>query len=581
MSENIKPEVTEVTEVTEVISDVDLSSKTLVELTAMLKEVNDSQDRLSRSSEVENLKSAFYKRLIREKAEAGQDTEVQFGVLEAAFKEIYTEYRAARTEYNKRLEAEKAVNLEKKQRIVEDLKTLVEGDLEMKDAFPKFREIQNEWRATGPVPAPSVRDINDTYQLYVEKFYDLVAINRDLRDLDFKKNLEAKTELCEQAEALAAPEADAVESFRVLQHLHEQWKELGPVAKEFRESIWERFRAATSLVNKKYQAHFDELKASMIENLKAKEELCERVEEIAARDITSSSEWNKLTKAIEEIQAEWRKIGMAPKKDNQKIYERFRAACDAFFSKKRVFYNKFKEGMNENLEKKLAIIERVEALRGSKEWKKTTEEIINLQKQWKEIGAVPRKKSEMLWKRFRAACDAFFQERDKNAVQGGNDMGANLKAKKALIENISAYELTGDAEADLAKAKEFQAEWDALGFVPFKLKESINSQYRSAMKEKFPAFGRRSDDRHERGRRSGGSASPKDVLMEKFNQLQQDIRTYENNIGFFGTSKGAETLKAQMQEKIDAAKAELQELREKIRSRQEEAEQKEQEKAEE
>ena len=568
---------------------VNFGEKTLAELSGLFQELTESADRMKRSKEAEAIKSAFYKRLSREKAEAGEDATVDepdadtveeiaatepltsapvspFAAIEAGFKSLYNTYKKERAEYNRQLDAEREANLVKKQAIIEDLKALVDEQGDMKDAFPKFREIQNRWRETGPVPQQNFRDVNDTYQLYVEKFYDLVQINRELRDLDFRKNLEAKTEFCEQAEALAGSE-DVVGAFKELQKLHEQWKEYGPVAKEFRDSIWERFRAATAVINKKYQAHFEGLKEQHAANLEAKTALCEKVEAIAAQEITSSNQWNALSKEIEGIQAEWRKIGFATRKDNQKVYDRFRAACDQFFSRKREYYNEFKDSMNDNMAKKLAIIEQAEALKGSTDWKKTSDALIELQRQWKEIGAVPRKKSEQLWKRFRAACDAFFNERDKQG-KPENDFYGNLKAKRALIEEIEAY-VPADAEADAEAARGFAERWSAIGFVPFKEKEAVGAAYKAAMQAKFPEWGR--GGRREGGRgpvrepRSNRPLTEKDKLTLKYNQLQQDIQTYENNIGFFGLSKGAEQLKAQMQQRIDAAKEDLRKLEAEIR----------------
>ena len=586
--EEAKEEVKEVVEeVKETV--VNYGEKTLAELSGLFQELTESADRMKRSKEAEAIKSAFYKLLSREKAEAGEDATVEepdaetveepaptepmtsapvspFAAIEAGFKSLYNTYKKERAEYNRQLDAEREDNLVKKQAVIEDLKALIDEQGDMKDAFPKFREIQNRWREIGPVPQQNFRDVNDTYQLYVEKFYDLVQINRELRDLDFRKNLEAKTEFCEQAEALAESE-DVVGAFKELQKLHEQWKEYGPVAKEFRDSIWERFRAATAVINKKYQAHFEGLKEQHAANLEAKTALCEKVEAIAAQEITSSNQWNALSKEIESIQAEWRKIGFATRKDNQKVYDRFRAACDRFFSRKREYYNEFKDSMNDNMAKKLAIIEQAEALKGSTDWKKTSDALIDLQRQWKEIGAVPRKKSEQLWKRFRAACDAFFNERDKQG-KPENDFYGNLKAKRALIEEIEAY-VPADAEADAEAARGFAERWSAIGFVPFKEKEAVGAAYKAAMQAKFPEWGRG-------GRREGGRGpvreprrnqplTEKDKLTQKFNQLQQDIQTYENNIGFFGLSKGAEQLKAQMQERIDAAKEDLKKLEAEIR----------------
>ena len=591
MSEEIKPVVTEepadVAKVEQETPVVNYAEKNLAELTELFQQLVESEDRMKRSKEADAIKSAFYKRLSKEKAEAGEDATVEepddntpveeatvpmqsgpvspFAAIEAGFKSLYMAYKKERAEYNKQLEAERDENLTKKQAIIEELKALVENPGEMKDAFPHFRDIQNRWRETGPVPQQNFRDINETYQLYVTKFYDLVDINRELRDLDFKKNLEAKTAYCESAEALAEEE-DVVEAFKELQKLHEQWKDLGPVAKEFREEIWERFRAATSVINKRYQAHFEGLKAQQVENLAKKEALCERVEAIAAQEITSSSEWNALSKEIEKIQAEWRSIGFATRKENQKVYDRFRAACDKFFERKRASFSEFKDSMNENLAKKMAIIEEAESLKDSTDWKATSDRLIELQKQWKEIGAVPRKKSEQIWKRFRAACDAFFTARDNRPAGPGN-LSGNLAAKKALIEEIKAY--VPDAEKDAEARKDFEERWKAIGFVPFKEKDAIQAAYREAMEAKFPGFGQRG--RREGGRREGGNGrrplTESDRLKEQFNQLQQEIQTYENNIGFFGLSKGAEKLKAQMQERIDAAKAKLEDLKAQIRAK--------------
>ncbi len=518
MSEEIKPVALPEEQPADVVETVNYAEKTLAELSELMQSLTESEDRMKRSKEAEAIKSAFYKKLSKEKADAGEDAPVEepdesaiaeestvpmqsgpvspFAAIEAGFKSLYVKYKKERAEYNKEQDAQREENLKVKQGIIEELKALVEDPGDIGGAFPKFRDIQNRWRETGPVPQQNFRDVNDTYQLFVTKFYDLVDINRELRDLDFKKNLEAKTALCERAEALSE-DKDVVEAFKELQKLHEQWKDLGPVAKEFRDEIWERFRAATTLINKSYQAHFEEIKGRQEENLKAKVALCEKVEEIAAREITSSTQWNNLSKEIEAIQADWRKIGYATRKENQKVYDRFRAACDKFFERKRASFSEFKDSMNENLSKKMAIIEEAESLAASTDWKATGDRLIELQKQWKEIGAVPRKKSEQLWKRFRTACDTFFQARE-------------------------------------AARKEAHAR-----------RESARDNRRP-------------------------QASPKDRLREQYAQLQQEIQTYENNIGFFGLSKGAEKLKAQMQERIDAAKAKLEDLKKQIRAKEQE-----------
>ena len=588
--ETVQPDVAEVKEEK---TFVNYAEKTLAELTGLFQELLQDIDRLKKSKEAEAIKSAFYKKLSKEKAEAGVEGAVEepsadeevaeapvaaasqpegepekvnpFVAIEEGFKSLYLTYKKERAEYNREQEKEREENLAAKQQVIEDLKALVDTQEDVSSSFPAFREIQNRWREIGPVPAQNFRNLNDTYQFLVEKFYDMVKINRDLRDLDFKKNLEAKEAFCQEAERLAENE-NVVDAFRELQKLHEQWKEFGPVAKEFREAIWDRFKAATAVINKKYQAYFEGQKEKFAENLQAKTALCEKVEAFAAQEIASSNEWNAISKKIEDIQKEWRSIGFASKKDNQKIYDRFRAACDAFYGRKRDFYSQYKDSMNENLDKKLAIIEKAEALKESKDWKKTTDLFIELQKEWKEIGAVPRKKSEQLWKRFRAACDAFFDAKAKEG-KADNEFYANLKAKRALIEEIQAFE-----GSDEAAMQDFAARWQAIGFVPFKEKENVAKAYAEAMKAKFPSFGARP----QRGGRAGAPKAPKsekDLLVDQYKALQQDIVTYENNIGFFAQSKNAEPLIKQMQERIDAAKQQLKELEGKIRQ----AEQKEEE----
>ncbi len=494
--------------------------------------------------------------MIDEVAPAAQTEEVKdnpFEAMETAFKGVYANYKKERAEYNRQQDAQREENFARKQAVIEDLKNLVEKQEDVNSTFPAFRELQNRWREIGPVPATKFRDLNDTYQFYVEKFYDMVKINRDLRDLDFKKNLEAKEEFCQAAERLSENE-NVVEAFRELQKLHEQWKEFGPVAKEYRDSIWDRFKAASDDINKKKQHNYE-----------------------AEKEVKSSNAWTALSTEIEDIQKKWRTIGFATRKENQKIYDRFRAACDKFFSRKREYYTQFKDSMNENMEKKLSLIEQAEALKDSKEWKKTTEALIALQKQWKEIGAVPRKKSEQLWKRFRAACDEFFNERDKNA-KPENDFHGNLKAKKALIEEINEYVLSGDATADRDAARAFADKWQGIGFVPFKEKESIQAAYTEAMQAKFPDFSLRAPRQGagNSGRNGGFSRKPseKDRLVQQYNKLQQDIDTYENNIGFFSSSKNSAPLIQKMQERIDAAKQELKDLEAKIRKAEESEEEK-------
>ncbi|MBO4427990.1 MAG: DUF349 domain-containing protein [Bacteroidales bacterium] len=484
----------ELTAEPEVKDELNLAGKSLAELSDLFKELMESDDRMSRGKEAEAIKSAFYRLLLKLKSESEED----FTVVEENFKGIYAEYKRQRTEYTKAQEAMKEENLEKKKAIVEELKALVEGQEDVSAQFPAFRELQDRWRAVGPVPATAFRDLNSSYQFQVEKFYDMVKINRDLRDLDFKKNYEAKLHFCEEAEKLAA-EDNIIAAFGELQKLHEQWKELGPVAKEHRETIWARFQAATATINKRYQAHFEDLKEKQKENLAAKTALCEKVEEIAAKEVASMQEWNALAKQIEEIQAEWRKIGFATKKENQHVYERFRAACNAFFARRREVFTDYRSRSDENLAKKLDIIKRAEELKSSTDWKATTEAFVKLQQEWKEVGPVSRKRSEQLWKDFRAACDEFFAAR----------------------ENF----------------------------------------YKSRPRKEHGLAPRQGSARPAR--------NPKEELIKKYNALQQEIETMENNMGFFSASKNAEGYIAQLQANIDKARQELAGLKEKIRKEEE------------
>lgn len=460
MVENVNPDVQKAAiEATEPQVDpvatqsevVDFSGKSLSELSVLFQQFINSEDRLQRSKEAEAIKAAFYKTLAKEKEKAaGEGSEAYdpqaFDSVEENFKAMLNAYKKEKAENTRAIEAVKEENMAKKQAVIEDLKALLEKDEDVHATFPEFRAVQDRWKEIGQVPLQAVRDLNNTYHLYVEQFYDKLDINRELRDLDFKKNLEAKTQMCERAEELAQSD-NIIEAFRELQKLHDAWKELGPVAKQYREQIWERFKASTAIINKNYQAHFEKQKEEQNSNLAAKTALCEQVEAIAEQEIEDSKAWNSLSKEIESIQAEWRKIGFATKKDNQKIYDRFRAACDKFYERKRVFYSDFKKDMEDNFQKKIAICEEAEELKLSKEWKKTTDRFIQLQKEWKEIGAVPRKKSDAIWKRFRAACDEFFAEKEKAA-----------KAQKARFVKKAQDKVMSEQDRLIAKYRALEQE---------------------------------------------------------------------------------------------------------------------------
>ncbi len=542
---------------------VSLVGKTIAELNDIFQALMDSEDRMRRKREAESIKSAFYRTLGDVRRKAGSLVDDTLDAIEQNFKALYADYKKQRAEYNRLMDEKKGENLLKKEAIVEELKELIDSHEDVSTLFPAFRALQDRWRETGLVPANAFRNLNNNYQYNVERFYDKVKISHELRDLDFQKNLEVKEKFCEAAEKLAENE-NIVVAFAELQKLHERWKEYGPVAKEFRESIWARFQAATAIINKKYQAHFEGLKSQQKENLEAKTKLCEQLEDIVARDISTSGEWSSASKEIIALQAEWRKIGFATKKENQKIYERFRAGCDAFFAKKRDFYSTLKDDMEENAEKKEELIQKAEALKDSTDWKATTEAFIELQKEWKSIGTVSRRKSEALWIRFRAACDAFFEARDKSYAASGDNYYANLKVKRQLIEDIKDYTPSEDEAVNREAANKFSADWRAAGFVPMKEKDAVNAAYNEAMKEKFPGWREQRGGRGSRGE-SNRPLSAKDQLVRKYNALQQEIETYENNIGFFADSHSSEAIIKQMRKKIEKSKEELAALGEQIR----------------
>ena len=584
-----------------------LGTKSLKEIVDLFEKLVDEGDIMEMNKQAEYIKATFYKVLKEEKIASGymtmpdvempeteednasvaDDEEQQaepleneneesvnetseseevanpFIQIERAFKEIYAKYKKCRSQYFQKLEKERLENLEVRNQIIEDLKQLLEKSEDLNVTFPAFREIQNRWREAGPVPQANVKDIYDTYQHYVEKFYDYVKINNEFRDLDFKKNLEAKIALCEKAEALER-ETNVVNAFAKLQKYHEEWKEFGPVAKEFREEIWERFKAATSKINKLHQQYFESLKVQQKENLAAKTVLCEKAEEIAARQKDDSSAWNIATKELEALQKEWRTIGFASKKDNQKIYDRFRASCDAFYEKKRVFYSEFKDQMTVNLEKKIALCERAEAIKDSTDWKATAEALIALQKEWKEVGPVSRKKSDQVWARFRAACDYFFDRKEKSTMDPVQL--ENLNSKLDIIAQVEAYQ-----GSDESAAEDFNARWNSIGFVPFKEKEKIQKRFEEVMHERFPEYkvsSARAAARSGRGKSGKRNAAPvlteREKLVQKYRKLESEIATYENNLGFFASSKNADAFISSINSKIEQSKEELSSIAKRI-----------------
>ncbi|MCM1151519.1 MAG: DUF349 domain-containing protein [Alistipes sp.] len=531
--------------------------------------------------EVEAFKIAFY-RLRRAEVEAARRAFVESGEPEEAFvapvddaevrfKELFREYRRRRDEFISAVEAEQENNLRIKSGIIEELKELVSSDETLNHTFNRFRELQSRWKETGLVPQAHVKDLWETYNLHVENFYNFIKINKELRDLDLKKNYEAKIALCEAAEALLL-EPSPVEAFRRLQKLHDEWRETGPVANEFKETLWERFREASGRINRQHQEYFEALKAEQLKNLELKSELCAAAEELSARPATSRKEWNRASERLLEIQKTWKTIGFAPKKDNTHIYERFRTACDRFFETKRQFYAGLKGEMDRNLQLKQELCEAAEALMNSEEWKKTTDELIALQARWKEIGAVSRRHSDAVWKRFRAACDGFFERKSAHFASVDGEYEENLQRKLALLEEMAA----ADVEAGgFEVIRDFQRRWGEIGFVPIRQKEAIRKRYKEVVDSLFAALrGSERDRSMNRFRErvsalktAGGSRlrSERERLAGKIRQLEQEAAQLENNIGFFARSKGAETLIADVRSKIERMREEIASTVEKIR----------------
>ncbi len=529
--------------------------------------------------DVEAVKVAFYKKHRAEVEDAKKNFVEQGGTTEefvpavdaeeVRLKEYFAIYRAKREEYMAGLEKSKEENLRVKLQIIEELKTLVATGETVGQTFQTFRALQQRWKEAGAVPQANVKDVWETYNLHVENFYDFVKINKELRDLDLQRNLESKTALCEAAEALAGEESVVV-AFRKLQDLHEQWREIGPVAREQKDAIWERFKEASSRINRRHQEYFEGIKEEQKKNLALKTELCEKAEELSTEMLTTRKEWNKASERLIEIQKVWKTIGFAPKKENAKIYERFRAACDKFFELKRSFYEGVKTEMEHNLQLKVEICEAAETIQDSEQWKKSADELIELQKRWKEIGPVSRRHSDAVWKRFRAACDHFFARKSAHFAGVDAEHTANLEKKNALLAEIESFDISGGSIEDI---KEFQRRWSEIGYVPIREKDALQKRYRAAIDKLFATL--RGGDRERRAENfrnkistmkgNGGKLrSERDRLYNKVKQLEADIATLENNIGFFSRSKGAEALIRDVENKIERAKQEMADTIEKI-----------------
>lgn len=557
----------------------DLTGLSESELVALFANKIESEPVQTLRPVVEAIKIAFYKQH-RIKIDAERKAFIEAGgnedeftpspcADEARFKELFALYRNERDKYIAELEANKESNLKLKLAIIEELKELINSDETMNTTFSRFRELQQRWKEVGLVPQQNVKDLWETYNLHVENFYNFIKINKELRDLDLKKNYELKISLCEQAEELTL-ETQVVEAFRRLQKLHDEWRETGPVAIEFKETLWERFKEASSRINKRHQEHFESLKAEQTKNLALKHELCQKIEAITTRPILSRKEWNKASEELLEIQKVWKTIGFAPKKDNNRIYERFRAACDKFFELKREYYAGQKSEMEHNLAIKNELCAEAETLAMSEDWKRATDELIALQARWKQVGPVSRRHSDIIWKRFRAACDKFFERKAAHFASVDSQHEENLKLKQALLEEMRGADVkAGGFDA----IKEFQRRWSQIGFVPIKFKDALQKEYKSIVDGMFATL--RSSERDRSINRfrervsnmksSGQLRSERERLFNKVRQMEQDIALLENNIGFFSKSKNAEALIADVREKIERTKRDMSEIIEKIK----------------
>jgi hypothetical protein len=568
------------------LPQVDYSGYTKHELVETLGLIIENRPTIEIRDDVERIKILFYKKLKSESEERKNKFLEGGGKIEdyrqwvdpddARVKHLLEKYKEKKTDYNKVQEAEKYENLKKKYDIIDKIKDLVNREESINKTFHDFRSLQNDWHSIGVVPQTSLKDLWENYHHYVEIFYDYIKINKELRDLDLKKNLEVKVLLCEKAEELLL-EPNPVNAFRSLQDFHNQWREIGPVPQESKNEIWERFKEATSQINKRHHEYFEKQKDDQKKNLDAKIALCEEVDAINLLEFKNFKEFDERADKVVELQKMWRTIGFAPKKQNNKVYQRFRDTCDAFFEKKRGFYADNKEIQLNNLQLKTELCMQAEALQESEDWKATSDALIKLQKEWKEIGPVPRKQSERCWKRFRKACDHFFNRKTEFFAALDTSYEDNLKAKLGVIEELEKFESGTDVQTAFERLKELQRKWTEIGFVPFNLKDEITNKYRVAINKEFDKLKIGDEDKSilkYKTKLDNLKANPKasrkvrnerDKFFTKIKQLEGDIVLWENNIGFFAKSTNADTLRREVEEKIDSAKKLIKTLEEKVK----------------
>lgn len=558
--------------------------KTKKEVLARLKEIVANKE-FSNKEEIDHLKTSFYKLHIAEREarlkeylNAGGDPD-KYQIVpdedETVFKAEMAVIRENRTKLFQQQEAEKQANLEKKLEIINKIKAMATSPEQANKSYPEFKELQQQWKEIKSVPANKASELWRSYQLYVEQFYDLLKLNIEAREYDFKKNLELKTKLCESAEKLA-DEPDVISAFHQLQELHQQYREIGPVAKDLRESIWARFKAASTVINKRHQQHFEDLRAKEEDNLARKTELCEKAEAIAKAENKGASDWEKHTKEIIALQAEWKTIGFAPQKMNVKIFERFRSTCDDFFGRKAAFFKDLKDSFAANIEKKKALIEKARAMCDSTDWKSTGDKFIALQKEWKTIGGVPKKIGDQLWNDFLEACNKFFAAR--NAANAGvhNEERANLEKKRSIIEKLRNFTAEGVDNVQ-EKVQQLIEEYNSVGHVPYKEKDNVYNDYHAALdklyKELNISTSRRKLDNFKTNLKNvakrGEDAldNERGRLMRRYDQLRQEIQTYENNLGFLtASSKKGNSLVDELKRKVQKLKDDMELVKQKIKA---------------
>ena len=558
--------------------------KTKKEVVERLKEIAASDENPNKD-EIDLLKTVFYKLHITEREarmkeyiDGGGDPEA-YQIMpdedEETFKQQMAIVREKRARIFQQQEAEKQANLEKKLEIIEKIKAMATSPDEANKSYNEFKELQQQWKDIKNVPADRASELWRNYQLYVEQFYDLLKLNSEAREYDFKKNLETKTKLCEAAEKLA-DEEDVISAFHQLQELHQQYRETGPVAKELREQIWTRFKAASTVINKRHQQHFEDLRSKEEENLTLKTALCEKVEEISKLENKTASDWEKRSKEIIDIQNQWKTIGFAPQKMNVKIFERFRAACDDFFGRKSEFFKEMKQAYAANIEKKKALVEKAQALADSTDWKVTSDKLINLQKEWKTIGVVPKKIGDQLWHDFLNACNKFFEARNAANAGARNEERENLEKKRNIIEQIKAL-VADAANATREKVQALTDEYNKVGHVPYKEKDALYAAYHEALDAIYKELNisnkrRRLDDfksniRNMAKRGEDAIDNERGRLTRRFEQLKQEIQTYENNLGFLNaSSKKGNSLIDEMNRKVQKLRDDLELVRQKIKA---------------